>query len=342
MVSTRDIAAHPTVAELAGHVVLGSEVSTPTERFDLVAGVDRARLVHLEDAYPLTRLQLGMVFHSTERLNSPLYHDVFRYSLRMPWNEGAFRTALDRLVARHPVLRTAFDLGGFSEPLQLVYPRIQGPVDIVDLRAVTPDHAQSAVDAHVSHRRHDPYRLDRPGLYHFGVFLLADRVDLVFAFHHAILDGWSVATIVSELLQEYRHFDGDPVPTVDESAIPSIAEYVQAEQLSINDPADRAYWTQLLARRSPSIQIPGMRPHTTPGGPVPMSSGATHVGRSRTIAHRCRATRRRRTRARQGGVLGRPPTHRRTLRRPVTTSPRASSPTAGPNADTPSAPRACS
>ena len=102
VMSTRDIAAHPTVAELAGHVVLGSDVSTPTEPFDLVAGVDRARLVHLEDAYPLTRLQLGMVFHSTERLNSPIYHDVFRYSLRMPWNERAFRTALDRLVARHP------------------------------------------------------------------------------------------------------------------------------------------------------------------------------------------------------------------------------------------------
>ena len=99
-------------------------------------------------------------------------------------------------------------------------------------------------------RRHDPYQLDRPGLYHFGVFLLADRIDLVFAFHHAILDGWSVATIVSELLQEYRHFDGDPVPTIDESAIPSFAEYVRAEQLSINDPADRAYWTRAAGRRS--------------------------------------------------------------------------------------------
>ncbi len=270
LLTTRDIAAHPTVAELAGHVVLGSEVSAPTEPFDLVAGVDRARLVHLQDAYPLTLLQLGMVFHSTERLNSPIYHDVFRYSLHMPWNERAFRTALDRLVARHPVLRTAFDLGGFSEPLQLVYPRIEVPVDIIDLSAVTPDDAQSTVDEHVSHRRYDPYQLDRPGLYHFCVFLLADRIDLVFAFHHAILDGWSVATIVAELLQEYRHLDGDPVPTVDDSAGPSFAEYVRAEHLSINDPADRAYWTQLLAD-APPVQIPGVRPHTTHGGPVPMS-----------------------------------------------------------------------
>ncbi len=260
ILDTRDIAAHPTVAELADHVVIGSDGSAPVEPFDLVAGVDRPRLGQFRDAYPLTRLQLGMVFHSSERLDSVTYHDVFRYSLQMPWNERAFRTALDRLVARHPALRTAFDLGKFSEPLQLVYPRIEVPVDILDLRAATPDDAQSTLDEHISHRRRDRYQLDRPGLYRFGVFILNDRIDLVFAFHHAILDGWSVATIVTELLQEYRHFDGDPARAINEPSAPSFAEYVRAEQLSINDPADLAYWTQLLAD-APPVQISGIRPH---------------------------------------------------------------------------------
>src|SRR6185437_2276535 len=99
---------------------------------------------------------------------------------------------------------------------------------IVDLRAATPDDAQSTLAEHISHRRRGRYQLDRAGLYHFGIFILKDRVDLVFAFHHAILDGWSVATIVAELLQEYRHLDGDPVPAVDEFAVPSFAEYVRA------------------------------------------------------------------------------------------------------------------
>lgn len=268
--ATRDIADHPTVAELAERVGFGSDPVAPIQPFDMVSGIDRAKLGHVEDAYPLTRLQLGMVYHSSERANSPTYHDVFRYSLRMPWEEHAFRTALERLIRRHPVLRTSFDLAAFSEPLQLVYPQIDAPVDIVDLRAAAHDEAEAAVHEHVSDRRHRPYRFDRPGLYHFGVYLLADRIDVVFSFHHAILDGWSVATIVAELLQEYRHLDGGPASPVADAALPSFAEYARAEQLSVNDPADRGYWARLLAD-APPVQISGMRSHAAASGAVPVA-----------------------------------------------------------------------
>src|SRR5574337_1295876 len=265
VLATRDIADHPTVAELAEHVGFGSDPPAPIQPFDLVAGIDRGKLGHVEDAYPLTRLQLGMVFHSSERANSAAYHDVFRYSLRMPWNERAFRKALQRLIKRHPMLRTSFDLAGFTEPLQLVYPHIDVPVDIVDVRAATPHDADTAVSEHISCQRRRRYQFDRPGLYHFGVFLLADRTDLVFSFHHAILDGWSVATIVTELLQDYRHFGGGPACAVDDGVLPSFAEYVRAEQLAVNDPADREYWARLLAD-APPVQIPGMRSHVAVGG----------------------------------------------------------------------------
>ena len=265
VLAARDVADHPTVAELAGHVRFGSDPVAPIQPFDMVSGIDRAKLGRVEDAYPLTRLQLGMVFHSSERANSPTYHDVFRYSLRMSWDEQAFRTALKRLVRRHPVLRTSFDLAGLSEPLQLVYAQIDAPLDIVDLRAVSLDHAESAVREHVSDRRHRPYRFDRPGLYHFGVFLLPDRIDVVFSFHHAILDGWSVSTIVAELLQDYRHLGGGPASPVAEAALPSFAEYVRAEQLSVNNPADRGYWAGLLAD-APAVQISGMRSHVAASG----------------------------------------------------------------------------
>ena len=82
---------------------------------DLVAGVDRARLVH-PNACPLTGCESGM-HHGTERLNSPIFHDVFRCSLRMPWNEGAFPRRVGPTGRRRPVLRAAFDQAGSAEPL---------------------------------------------------------------------------------------------------------------------------------------------------------------------------------------------------------------------------------
>ena len=40
-------------------------------------------------------------------------------------------------------------------------------------------------------------------LYSLRAFVRGGGVDLVFAFHHAILDGWSVANLIRELLADY-------------------------------------------------------------------------------------------------------------------------------------------
>ena len=78
---------HPTIAELAQH--LSSEVVTPptpkTHAFDLIDEQDRSMLPgQIEDAYPLTALQTGMLFHSESNLDSAVYHDVFSFHLQGP------------------------------------------------------------------------------------------------------------------------------------------------------------------------------------------------------------------------------------------------------------------
>ncbi|WP_169813176.1 amino acid adenylation domain-containing protein [Nocardia jejuensis] len=257
--SARDIAESPTIAELADRVHIGVATTPAVTPFELVAVIDRSRLGHLEDAYPLTRLQLGMLFHSRERAESPLYQDVFRYSLRMDWDEAAWRTALTRAVTRHPVLRTSFDLASFSEPLQLVHPRLDPPTEIADLRSIDTETAEAVVAGHVSRHRWERYRFERPGLFHIAVFRLPERIDLVLSFHHAILDGWSVSTLMSELLADYRAA-ATSVESPAAPELPSFAEYVRAERNSISDAADRQYWAELLAGAE-FAGIPGIRPN---------------------------------------------------------------------------------
>lgn len=264
LLDARDIAHHPTVSELARQVVAGADTSSPVTPFELVSAVDRALVGDAEDAYPLTRMQLGMLFHSTEQHDSQAYHDVFRYQLRMPWQETAWRTALERLVARHAALRTSFHLAGFTEPLQLVHRRVVPDCDIVDLRDLETPYAHAVIETHLADRRAWHYELGRPGLYHFGVFLLPDRIDVVFSFHHAILDGWSVSAILAELLQDYRHAGGAAVGPVATVPLPSFAEYVRAEQIARDNPEHREYWNRQLTD-APAIRIPGDRHHVEAG-----------------------------------------------------------------------------
>ena len=75
----------------------------------MVGDADRARLpADLEDAYPMANFQIGMVYHSSLDPASAIFHDVFSFRFRIPWNESKLQAAVQRLAARHPIFRTSF------------------------------------------------------------------------------------------------------------------------------------------------------------------------------------------------------------------------------------------
>ncbi|MEU9076961.1 amino acid adenylation domain-containing protein [Kitasatospora sp. NPDC048538] len=269
--SLTDLLRNPTVAGLAARTAEYDPSGTEAlpAPFALVADVDRARLRDAEDAYPLTRLQLGLLFHSRRHESSARYRDVFRYTLDMPWNDEEFRRALDRLTARHPALRTAFDLSG-PEPLQVVHPRVHGALETVDLRPLDDAAADAEVRAHVEERRHHPYAFDRAPLYLFRAHIRPSTVDLVLSFHHALLDGGSVATLLRELLQDYAHGLGLDIGPVDDTPPPSVATHVRQEQTALRSEETRRYWRDKLTGCEP-LPIEAFAPHRPGGAARPAS-----------------------------------------------------------------------
>jgi amino acid adenylation domain-containing protein len=257
-----DLVAHPTVAELAAAVTTAPEPADPAP-FALVSPQDRARLAGAQDAYPVTQLQLGLMYHSREHEVSAVYHDVFRYTMRMPWRAEAFRAAFDKLVARHPTLRSSFDLGGFAEPLQIVHHDAPGGLEIADLRGLDPAAAQADIEAHMHDRRYFRYAFEQAPLYLFRAHVLPSTVDIVFSFHHVILDGWSVASLVSELLRDYLHLAGADLDPVPDTALPSPAAYAVEERRTLASAEARRYWQAKLAGAEPT-QIDGFRQYAPP------------------------------------------------------------------------------
>ncbi|MFD7665031.1 amino acid adenylation domain-containing protein [Streptomyces sp. NPDC059788] len=271
--SLTDLVRNPTVAGLAARTeeVTASGSDPAPAPFALVAGVDRARLEGAEDAWPVTRLQLGLLYHSRRHETSARYKDVFRYTFELPWREETFRRSFGRLVARHPALRSAFDLAGLSEPLQIVHPQAPVGLDVVDLRPLDPTEADAEVRAHIEERRRHPYVFDKAPLYLFRVFVRPATVDLVLSFHHALLDGGSIANLLRELLQDYAHELGLGTGPVDDAAPPSAACYVQEERAALEATETRQYWQEKLADCEP-LQIDGFRSHLPGTGQKPEPS----------------------------------------------------------------------
>ncbi|MFE9457115.1 amino acid adenylation domain-containing protein [Streptomyces californicus] len=260
-----DLVRHPTVAALAERATTGAPGgSRRLEPFELVSGVDRARLAGREDAYPLTRLQLGLIYHSRAQEGSAVYHDVFRYSFTFGWDAEKFRQAFARLTARHPVLRSAFDLGSFTEPLQIVDRTAPEALRIVDLRDHDEADAEAEIDVHVHERRYHRYDMEQAPLHHFRVYVLPETVELVLSFHHAILDGGSVANLVRELLQDYLHGMGQDIPAVPARDLPSPAHHVLAERDALGSAQGKEFWSRYLAD-SELLRLESFRQHEAPG-----------------------------------------------------------------------------
>ena len=101
----------------------------------------------LEDIYPLTPLQQGMLFHILEAPGSGLYLNQQRFTLQGDLDVPAFRGAFQRVVDRHQALRTAVVLGVRSEPLQVVCRRARLPWTYLDWRELSPAERLQRLEA---------------------------------------------------------------------------------------------------------------------------------------------------------------------------------------------------
>ncbi|MCH8619393.1 non-ribosomal peptide synthetase [Undibacterium sp. TS12] len=244
---------HPTVRELASLLTKNSHSASGEEHvaFKLVSESDRLRLpADAEDAYPLSHLQQGMLFHSVFEEDSALYHDVIGYRLRMPFMSALWNIVFQQLSARHEILRTGILLTELSEPLQVVYSHAEIPVEQHDCQLLADQdlyyHEWSIRQAKI------PFEWSKAPLLRVFLHRWSDtEFQLTLNFHHAILDGWSEASLATEILQRYQALlDGIEldVPMLEAH----MRDYIVEEQRALSRPEVVHYWQEVVLDYSPT------------------------------------------------------------------------------------------
>ncbi|GGP09408.1 amino acid adenylation domain-containing protein [Nonomuraea glycinis] len=215
----------------------------------------------LEDAYPLAALQAGMLYHSAYEPDATTYHDLTTMTLRGRFEREAFEAALAEVTARHPVLRTSMDLTGFSEPLQFVHRSAVLPLEVTDLSGDPAAREEVARWAEEEKRR--PFDWATPPLARAHVHLFEDDLfAFSLSFHHAILDGWSVAALITELFRRYHgQLTGEPLPVERPGA--AFRELVATERATLASAEARDFWHAQVAD-APDTRLP--RLPDRPGG----------------------------------------------------------------------------
>ncbi|MBE8986272.1 non-ribosomal peptide synthetase [Nostoc sp. LEGE 12450] len=219
-----------------------------TQPFSLISQADKQQLPDgLEDAYPLAMLQMGMIYHSEYSQDSAVYHDIFSFHLKTPFDVQLLQVAIQDLVNHHAVLRTSFDLSSFSIPLQLVYRQVEIPLQVEDWCHLHHSQQEEALAAwfEVEKKRH--FDWTHPPLVRFFVHRRTQEAfNLTVSFHHAILDGWSVASMMSELLKRYLSLLGESVDYASPQFSLAFRDFVALEQQAIASSSTERYWSERL------------------------------------------------------------------------------------------------
>src|SRR5215213_10106036 len=101
----------------------------------------------VDDLYPLTPLQQGILFHALEAPRSGQYVEQLGVTLR-GLDADAYVRAWQTVVDRHTALRTAFVAGLTPEPLQVVRRDAELPVERLDWSALPRHERHARLDAH--------------------------------------------------------------------------------------------------------------------------------------------------------------------------------------------------
>ncbi len=184
------------------------------EHIDQIIQTTPGGVANIQDIYPLAPLQEGFLFHSlVARDQGDAYVRPVLLSLSSRTAVEQLVAALQIVIARHDVLRTAILWEGLPCPVQVVLR--QAPLSITEIHLTADQDPLAQLEEHLTPQRQ---RLD---LRHAPLLSLemAIRPDAphyaVLRIHHLVCDHESFRVLLEELqacLQDRAHRLPDPIP----------------------------------------------------------------------------------------------------------------------------------
>jgi len=218
----------------------------------------------LDDAYPLAALQTGMLFHSETNPDFAIYHDVVGHHLKAPFDLPAMQDAIDQLISRHPILRTSFDLYNYDEPLQLAHKSVNLPLRVDDLRRLPFEEQEAELVRWVEAEKNNKFDWVQPPLLRFQIHRRSEETfQLTLSFHHILLDGWSVATLFTELFRIYFALLDGGLPALEAPPEGRFRDFISLEKQALVSDECIRFWGDKMKGGAitplprPSFSLPG-------------------------------------------------------------------------------------
>lgn len=170
----------------------------------------------IEDIYPLSPLQEGMLFHEIYDRESHAYFEQITGKFTDKFDCEAFAAAWQAVLERHAIFRTAFVWENLHRPLQIVQRSASVQIVERDWRDLSPERQTHQLERYLNDDRDVGFALNRPPLMRLTVIRLQESVwQWVWSHHHLLLDGWSIQVVFHEVLVIYKSMVEKVRPTLE-------------------------------------------------------------------------------------------------------------------------------
>ncbi|WP_256667595.1 non-ribosomal peptide synthetase [Pseudomonas sp. Fl5BN2] len=209
------------------------------DEIDAIVGAVPGGTANVQDIYPLAPLQEGILFHHLLQQSGDAYllRSLIAFDSRARLD--AFLSALQQVINRHDILRTAACWQGLAQPVQVVWRQVH--LHVETFCPAQPGDVPAQLVAHTDPRRRR-LELSRAPLFALDIAHdpMQDEWLLALSFHHLVGDHLALEQIVSEVT-EILQGRGEALP----AALP-YRNFI-AQTRSVPNEVHEAYFRERLA-----------------------------------------------------------------------------------------------
>ncbi|WP_291584148.1 amino acid adenylation domain-containing protein [Clostridium sp. UBA6640] len=199
-----------------------------------------------EEFYPMSDIELGMIYYMFKSAEEEIYHDQFIYEIEEEnFNYELLKKAMENIVLKHSNLRTSFNIGDFSEPLRIVHSSINLNMEMIYIKSHNKDK-RNFVDEYMKNDRKIRFDISKAPIWRMKVFNFSNEKVLIgFFVHHSILDGFSVASLMAETASIYKQLKNKEEVAFNKLRC-SYKESIIEQKAIKNNPKIKRYWKKEL------------------------------------------------------------------------------------------------
>lgn len=198
----------------------------------------------IEDSYPLTPLQQGMLFNTLRSPGSGVDIEQLHFEFHEALDVMAFKRAWGIVIARHAVLRTSLRWENPDEPLQVVHSKVDLPWEDHDWRTIAPDQRARQLADFLIADRHRGFDLSYAPLFRLRLLHIEQaEYHFIWTFHHSVLEGRSYLFVLQEVFAGYEALcGGTQVSLPERRPYRDYISWLQQQDFH----TDEAYWRETL------------------------------------------------------------------------------------------------